>query len=134
MELCSFAHTIAGNRFFLVFISSSMKYILANCFLNASDLRESIPASGSSDVRDDELPVGMDDCGSVVDASVRKADATENWPSRKKCMPIARLIKTDCEESTSELVVGSGLSLNFYPRSGQSRRNDVTPTNLLQGL
>jgi len=47
-------------------------------------------------------------------ASVRKVDATENCPSRRKCIAIARLMSAGWDDSASYSVVGRSLSLNFY--------------------
>ena len=75
--------------------------MLANCFRRASDLSESIPKSAS------KLAYGLGVAdegtgrGGFLVASVKKVEATENWPSLKRCIAIARLISAGCEERAS---------------------------------
>ena len=75
--------------------------MLANCFRSASDLRESIPKSVSKLA----YGLGVSDEGSerggFLVASVKKVEATENWPSLKRCMAMARLISAGCEDRAS---------------------------------
>ena len=53
-------------------------------------------------------------CGGRASASWINVEATENWPSRRRCMAIARLTKEGWDESASFSAVGNGLSLNFW--------------------
>ena len=52
--------------------------------------------------------------GGSADISLRKVEATENWPSRSRCIAIARLINEGREARASYLVVGKGVALNFW--------------------
>ena len=51
--------------------------------------------------------------GGLALASLRNVEATENCPSRRKCMAMARLIKAGCEASSSHSL-GSSMALKFY--------------------
>ena len=75
--------------------------MLANCFRRASDLRESIPKSVSKLEYEFGVPDGGSERGGFLVASVRKVEATENWPSRNRCIAMARLISAGCEDSAS---------------------------------
>lgn len=65
-----------------------------------------------------------------------KVDATENSPSRRRCMAMARLTSWGCDERASLEAGGIGLSLNFC-RSREyvwSQHHRFFETHLVQGL
>ena len=111
--LLALAQSIAGSRFFFL-NSSSTLCISANCFLSSSDFRDSTPSLGSGRLNAPGDSMSISSPASFMAASWTKAEATENWPSRKRCMAMARLISAGWEDSASYSEVGSGLSLNFY--------------------
>lgn len=53
-------------------------------------------------------------CGGLRLASSMKVDATSNWPSRSRCMAMARLMREGCDDRASFSAEGRGLSLNFW--------------------
>lgn len=75
--------------------------MLANCFRSDSDLRESIPKSTSRLAYGFGVPGESSGRGGLLVASVKKVEATENWPSLRRCMAMARLISAGCEDRAS---------------------------------
>jgi hypothetical protein len=72
------------------------------------------------DVRSPESePAGLgvpgvgDGCGGLSCASSRKVDATENWPSRRRCMAMARFMREGWEARAS-YSVGKALTGKFW--------------------
>ena len=69
-------------------------------------------ATGTVPLRD--VAASAAEEGPRVLASVMKVPATSNWPSRRRCMTIARLMRPDCAERVSESPKGTDLiSLTF---------------------
>jgi hypothetical protein len=70
-------------------------------------------------------------CGGLSCASSRKVDATENWPSRRRCIAIARFMSEGCEARAS-YSVGRVLTGKFYQSSVYSFRGIWSSADLIQ--
>lgn len=131
-SLLSLAHSIAGARFLFSFNSCRTKYILANCFRTWSDGTPSISRSVVTLSAALESGLCCEVSAFLSDSSERNVAATENWPSRRRCIAMARLIRCSWDDRESCSILGSGLSLKNYsqPVSKQHRQDMVRNPDL----
>lgn len=63
-------------------------------------------------------------CGGLSWASSRKVDATENCPSRRRCIAMARFMREGCEARAS-YSVGRALTGKFWQTSAWGSRESL---------
>lgn len=87
--------------------------MLVNCSRNNSDFTGSIPTSCPKGIGKPGDSGNNSEGEGFAFVSVRNVVATPNWPSRNRCIAMARLINPGGAERASLSVDGKGLSLNF---------------------
>lgn len=92
------AHSIAGCRF-LSFSWWRIRYMSENLACSSCDCKEE--RSFESSMAGLGVPGVGEGCGGLCRASSRNVVATENCPSRSRCMAIALLIKEGCAARAS---------------------------------
>lgn len=105
-------HSIAGSKLLFSFSSWRMWYIVANWSRTSLDGMSSsmLPSDGALPVEPDSVFCDLDAAFFSCN-SERNVPATENCPSRKRCIAIALSIRCSWEDIASCSVLGSGLSL-----------------------